>query len=129
MWKTLTIKIALPVLLFIFFAPNPKDTLNYTELSIILKNEAFIEILEAEFSDLFFDSFASEGSTLKAYAPSNLFEKSQLDPILEQYASEIETYSVKQIEHQNWNSVWESNYPPVLLDNELFIGAPFHTAD
>lgn len=103
--------------------------MNYTEFSINLKNEAFIEILEAEFSDLFFDSFASEGKTLKAYAPSHLFDKNQLDSILQEYDQVVESSSILEIEHQNWNAVWESNYPPVMLDNELFIGAPFHSPE
>jgi ribosomal protein L11 methyltransferase len=29
----------------------------------------------------------------------------------------------------NWNQVWESNYPPVYIDNRLIIRAPFHPVD
>lgn len=102
---------------------------DYTEVALELKSQDFAEILEAELAELEFESFVSEGSTLKAYILTESYNEALLNPVLEQYSDEIENTSVNKIEHQNWNAVWESNYPPVKLDNELFIGATFHEID
>ncbi len=103
--------------------------MNYIELSIVVKNKVFTEILEAELAELDFESFVNENCTLKAYSTINKFNDSESRLILDQYADEIESIGTREIAHQNWNSVWESNYQPVMLDQELFIGAPFHEVD
>lgn len=103
--------------------------MNYIELSVIVKNKVFTEILEAELAELDFESFVNENFTLKAYATTVAYDDSESRAILEQYKDEIESIETREIEHQNWNSVWESNYQPVMLDKELFIGASFHEVD
>ncbi|MDP4963584.1 MAG: 50S ribosomal protein L11 methyltransferase [Salibacteraceae bacterium] len=103
--------------------------MNYIELSIVVRNKVFTEILEAELAELDFESFVNENFTLKAYATSEAYNDSESRAILEQYQDEIESIVTREIEHQNWNSVWESNYQPVMLDKELFIGASFHEVD
>lgn len=103
--------------------------MNYIELSIKVRNKIFTEILEAELAELDFESFVNENFTLKAYATSETYNDSASKAILDQYQDEIESINTREIEHQNWNSVWESNYQPVMLDNELFIGASFHEVD
>jgi ribosomal protein L11 methyltransferase len=102
---------------------------NYIELSIVVRNKVFTEILEAELAELDFESFVNENFTLKAYAISEAYNDSESRAILEQYQDEIESIVTREIEHQNWNLVWESNYQPVMLDKELFIGASFHEVD
>jgi ribosomal protein L11 methyltransferase len=102
---------------------------NYIELSIIVRNKVFTEILEAELAELDFESFVNENFTLKAYATSEAYNDSASRAILEQYQDEIESINTREIAHQNWNLVWESNYQPVMLDKELFIGASFHEVD
>ncbi|MDP4762798.1 MAG: 50S ribosomal protein L11 methyltransferase [Salibacteraceae bacterium] len=103
--------------------------MNYIELSIIVRNKVFTEILEAELAELDFESFVNENFTLKAYATSEAYNDSASRAILEQYQDEIESINTREIAHQNWNLVWESNYQPVMLDKELFIGASFHEVD
>lgn len=103
--------------------------MNYIELELQVKTENFVEILEAELADIDFESFISEGDVLKAYIETEKFDSSALKCLLDEYAEEIIKAEHSEIEHQNWNSVWEANYAPVKLDDELFIGATFHETD
>jgi ribosomal protein L11 methyltransferase len=51
--------------------------------------------------------------------------KGECDDILASYG--ITTARYVQIESQNWNALWESNFEPVEVDDRVLIRAPFHT--
>jgi len=38
-------------------------------------------------------------------------------------------YSHKEIEQQNWNKEWETNYNPIIIEDKLAIKAPFHNQE
>lgn len=100
--------------------------MNYVELRLQFDSEVFPEILQAELAEIGFDSFLPNGSELKAYVPTSDLKQSALHEILEAYSANIQAREQKEIEHQNWNALWESNYDPVEVDGTIFIGAPFH---
>ncbi len=101
--------------------------MDYIELNISVDNADMVDILMAELSELPFDSFVSEKLTLKAYIPQNQLVdcKGECDDILASYG--ITTARYVQIESQNWNALWESNFEPVEVDDRVLIRAPFHT--
>ncbi len=100
--------------------------MNYIELNISVPNNEIAEILTAELSVLPFDSFVTEAGTLKAYIPQDALVdcKAEADAILESYNIAGSRYV--QIEAQNWNALWESNFEPVDVDGKVLIRAPFH---
>lgn len=100
--------------------------MNYIELNISVPSAEIAEILTAELSELPFDSFVTERDTLKAYIPQDaLVEcKAEADDILAQYG--VTDCRYVQIESQNWNALWESNFEPVDVDGRVLIRAPFH---
>ena len=100
--------------------------MNYIELNISVPNAEIAEILTAELSELPFDSFVPERLRLKAYIPQDALVdcKAEADAILEQY--NIEDFRYVQIEAQNWNALWESNFEAVDVDGRVMIRAPFH---
>lgn len=100
--------------------------MNYIELNIAVPSVEIAEILTAELSELPFDSFVTEKERLKAYIPQDaLVEcKAEADAILAQYNITESRYV--QIEAQNWNALWESNFEPVDVDSRVLIRAPFH---
>lgn len=85
------------------------------------------EILTAELADYPFESFETEGSTLKAYIPGDRLAdcKSEVDALLERYGVSGRYIA---IETQNWNALWERNYPATDVEGRLRIRAPFHEA-
>ena len=101
--------------------------MNYIELNISVPSAEIAEILTAELSELPFDSFTAEKGMLKAYIPQDSLVdcKGEADAILAQYG--IAEYRYVQIEAQNWNALWESNFEPVDVDGRVLIRAPFHT--
>jgi len=102
--------------------------MNYYELSCPKPDkEELTEILIAELADRGFESFQETATFLMAYAAENDFDKSVIDQI--EYCRNMQEkgqLELKLIPDQNWNAVWESNYPPVLIANRCYIRAPFH---
>jgi ribosomal protein L11 methyltransferase len=94
--------------------PKPKEQEN-TDIIIALLTEAG------------FESFEETEHQLLAYIPENDFNQNLLDQI--EYCHEMLVKGLLKTElipDQNWNAVWESNYPSVLIDNRCYIRAPFH---
>ena len=100
--------------------------MDYQEIALRFESDLFPEILEAELAEIGFDSFTSNRDTLKAYIPASEFDPDLLEAILTAYREIIISKEIQQIDHQNWNELWESNYDPVTVDDKIFIGAPFH---
>ena len=99
--------------------------MNYVELNIPVSGEEIAEILTAELADWPFDRFAAEQSVLKAYIPQAALAdcKEEVDALLDRYG--VERRYV-QIEQQNWNALWESNFEEVEIGGRAVIRAPFH---
>jgi len=99
---------------------------DYIEIQLTVRSEAFVEILEAELSELPFDSFLQEPLKLHAYITKEAYTPEDVANVLASYREEIVDESVKEIPHQNWNAVWESAYEPVFIGTDILIKAPFH---
>lgn len=81
------------------------------------------EMLIAMLSTIGFDGFEEEGNQLLAYIPANEFDESSLTETI----SSIDVkYSKTKIKETNWNEVWESNFPPVVVDDFVSVLADFH---
>lgn len=81
----------------------------------------------AQLADIGFESFAESDTGLLAYIPSDLFDITVVKqlPIVTGGLFDI-SFEHHEIEEENWNSLWESYYEPVLIDNLCFVRAPFH---
>jgi len=85
------------------------------------------EILMALLAEAGFESFEETDTHLLAYIQEQDYTENLLDTVAgcrEQIKKG--KASVTFIPEQNWNAVWESNYPPVLIADRCFIYAPFH---
>ena len=97
----------------------------YTKLSIHTTEEQG-EIISAYLADFPFDSFDYDGELLNAYAP-----KSSMDEFHQAVVDMLEgegflDYFFEDIEAQNWNASWESDFEEVEVRGEVLIRAPFH---
>ena len=99
--------------------------MDYISLQIPVSDAGQGEILTAELADFPFESFETEGSTLKAYIPQERLAdcKSEVDALLARYGVGGRYIA---IETQNWNALWERNFPPTDVEGRLRIRAPFH---
>ncbi len=102
--------------------------MNYIRVAVPLPStETETEILIARLSVIGFESFEEQKDTLIAYIPEKDFIKDDL--LGNEYCLQCENLGqldVELIPDQNWNEVWESNYPPVTIANKCYVRAPFH---
>jgi ribosomal protein L11 methyltransferase len=100
--------------------------MNYVEVNIPVADPLASELLVAELAELPFESFQEEDGILKAYIPSSRLPdcKGRVDALLAERGVAGVRYI--EIETQNWNAVWESQFPPVEVEGKLVIRAPFH---
>jgi ribosomal protein L11 methyltransferase len=112
------------------FTPFNLLSLDYIELNLRVRpfSEGILEIFTAELSNLGFEGFAENNKALLAYIPLNLFSNKILfeliqNPALKNYSIDVSHTLIKE---QNWNQLWESNFEPILVDNQCLIKAPFH---
>ncbi len=85
------------------------------------------EILVAELGEAGFESFVEDEDGITAYIPSRDFNKDSLLEIQILKSNEFEiSYTSREIEPVNWNSEWEKNFTPLIVDEKCSIRAPFH---
>lgn len=93
------------------------------EISIPNISDEQSDIFVALLSNEGFDSFWQDDNCLKAYITEDQFDQKSLQDILQKQA-----FTIASIAPKNWNKDWESNYPPVPINAEVAIVAPFHEA-
>lgn len=85
------------------------------------------DILIARMAEAGFESFEETEHHVLAYIQENEFNRDALKQIETCHeAMQKGLLKSELIPDQNWNSVWESNYPSVVIDQRCYIRAPFH---
>ncbi|MCF8364281.1 MAG: 50S ribosomal protein L11 methyltransferase [Bacteroidales bacterium] len=106
--------------------------MNYIQVELFIEGEDITEtgeILIALLSEYPFDSFDENETGIRAFMPVNLFNRVEITGVLNDLKTSMNfSYEITEIEDQNWNKKWESNYDPVLIDGKCYIRAPFHEA-
>lgn len=98
-------------------------------LAIKIKSNNFEEekdLILAYLSDLNFEGFIEQEDSLIGYIRIEEFDnfKSYFQSIKHLFTNLI--YETEFVEEKNWNEVWESNYEPVIINDQVLIKAPFH---
>ncbi len=99
--------------------------MNYLQFTFSVSSQRQ-EILIALLSDIGFESFEQTSSQLSAYIPKKNWhptQEEQLKMIMQQ--QEID-YHQTEIPSQNWNSLWESNFQPIVINQFCAVRADFH---
>ena len=103
--------------------------MNYYELlfTTITTEDYQQDLLIDALGEIGFDTFEEMEFGFKAYIPAADFNKEKLDETLIPY-QEIFTFSyeITLIPQKNWNEVWESNFEPIAIGDEVFVRATFH---
>lgn len=97
----------------------------YTKLAVNTTEEQG-DILAAYLADYPFDSFDYAEGLFGAYAPKEALEEHH-DEVVDMLESEgFIDYYFEDIEIENWNAKWESNFKEVEVDDKVLIRAPYH---
>jgi ribosomal protein L11 methyltransferase len=101
-----------------------------TQQVIISASPEQVDILLAELGEIHFDIFEDSDTGLIAYCQTDLFDLALFSEVIKRYEvlGPI-SFQINEIEKQNWNAVWESNYDPIRISNQVFIRANFHESE
>jgi len=93
----------------------------------IIPRDPATEILIAELGYAGFESFVENEEGVIAYIQKENFKEDILEDIYILKSDEFKIeYKKEEIEQINWNSEWEKNFNPILIDKTVNIRAPFH---
>ena len=103
--------------------------MSYKELvfTLISDEDYQQDLLIHTLGELGFDTFEETDFGFKAYMLSSNFNQKQIDEHLKPLHDMFTfTYEVNIIPHKNWNEVWESNFQPIQIANQVYVRATFH---
>ncbi|MBM3428492.1 MAG: 50S ribosomal protein L11 methyltransferase, partial [Bacteroidetes bacterium] len=103
--------------------------MNYTEVNFnISPLIPHREILTVYLADLAFDSFVETDNGLQAYVQSQDLNVDALNHAVEAVRAMNATidFEIQEIEQQNWNATWESQFDPIEVSDICRVRAPFH---
>lgn len=103
--------------------------MNYLELIFDTKNSSVSqqELLVAKLYGIGFDSFEEKETVLKGFILSTDFDLNILKSQL--VGTSFTILDINQLNQQNWNSIWESSFDPVVISKDCQIRATFHKVD
>lgn len=85
------------------------------------------DMLIAELAELGFDSFEENNQGFSAYVEEDKMDFEETKALMERYSGLGPiSYALQKIERQNWNEEWEKNFPPIVVDDQILVRAPFH---
>lgn len=87
------------------------------------------DLFIAELADIGFDTFEDTETGFAAFIPTANLDLQALETVILQQEDGFEVrYEVVDLQDQNWNKLWESNFSPILIDNDCYVRANFHPA-
>ncbi len=101
--------------------------MDYTEVRFY-NDVSLNEIIIAWLGENDFDMFEERPDGLNAYIVSENFNETDLQEIISNIPGSGKNirYETSFIRDQNWNRKWESNFEPVIIEEAVYIRAPFH---
>lgn len=85
------------------------------------------DLLIDELAGIGFDTFEEVEGGFKAYITVGNFNPEILDQHLNPYRGMFSfSYDLTTIPQKNWNEVWESNFEPIHIRDQVFVRATFH---
>lgn len=101
--------------------------MNYIEYRFSISPlEPWREILVALLAECEFDSFVETEKGVDAYIKAELENESEIKEQIDSITEANIEFFRTEIEQQNWNEEWESNFHPILVNDQCYIRAEFH---
>jgi len=97
--------------------------MQYKQVTITVSNTEQSEIILAELSNIGFEGFEERDGILIAFISTPAFDA---DSIVEVLAPLNASYTLADIEEQNWNAIWEESFQPVVVPGFCTVRAHFH---
>lgn len=100
----------------------------FIQLTFNALDESTQEIIIAALDEINFDSFQQKDEELLAFIDKTIFDESATKAQLQLFGQTraAANFTISTLEEINWNKKWEENYPPVIIEDQILIKAPFH---
>jgi ribosomal protein L11 methyltransferase len=95
----------------------------YVEICLHTETNEQAEILIAQLEQAGFEGFEERERELFAFVKQGRFQSIELQEAITRLSV---SYSERVVPPTNWNTEWEKNFEPVLVDNFCYVRAPFH---
>jgi ribosomal protein L11 methyltransferase len=94
----------------------------------VVFNSEESEILISFLNEIGFEAFHEDDTVFKAYIDTDVFDQDVLKETISMlpFGADLSEYIIEEMPDINWNSQWESNFSPVVIDNHVTVKAPFH---
>ena len=102
--------------------------MDYIELTFSDLTKSKVDVLIATLAEQGFESFSETESSLMAYIPANNFSEELVNNLASENNKNSAAFEIKIIKSQNWNSIWENNFQPIIISETCCIRAAFHKA-
>lgn len=85
------------------------------------------DLLIAALAEIGFDSFEDQDKGFSGYIPEANLDLQALETLLatENVGYHLH-YQVQEIEHKNWNQIWEDSFQPITIGQQCHVRATFH---
>lgn len=104
--------------------------MNYSVFYFSFSNsENFIaDLLAAQLGEIGFESFVPVRDGLEAYVQTKKMKGKEIDKLISGFEYDKNmTYTVRNVEDENWNEEWEKYYfKPIVIDDRCVIHSSFH---
>jgi ribosomal protein L11 methyltransferase len=102
----------------------------YIKLIIDTTNSDESDILVARLSHAGFEGFEEEPNKLNAFIPESFYDAGKIEKIIAEIKGVADPYHTlfrtETIEPRNWNTEWEKDFEPVMVEDFCSIRAHFH---
>ena len=96
---------------------------DYVAVTLDSVKQEELDLVVAMLADIGFEGFEETDDTLKAYISKAEFAEERVKEIADQFSL---FFKQEDVQPQNWNAVWESNFEPVVIDDFIAVRAHFH---
>lgn len=104
--------------------------ITYLEAEFTSPQKDIFEILMAELAEIGFESFTEEEDSLKAFIQKDIYAEDEFNALVDRLLHKFPfSCTMREIVPQNWNAVWESNFPPIAVEDKVYVRALFHAPD
>jgi ribosomal protein L11 methyltransferase len=85
------------------------------------------EIVIAELADIGFEGFIENEEGFEAYLVKDTFDAELFYGLCQKYGIDKDMVSEQNIPAQNWNAIWEADFEPIIINDDIVVKAPFHS--
>lgn len=85
------------------------------------------DLLIDALGEIGYDTFEDADQGFVAYIPTANLDLQALETVLLHHTHGFDvSYGIQELEDQNWNKLWESNFNPITVSDQCYVRATFH---